>query len=105
MNTTAKIVSAPLAGAAYVKGRNTNATLVHAVELDSSGEPIKVLCGKVKLSNVLDDSSQYDTHPVSCPTCQNLMASLGGRRPYNGLYDQPLTENEIDYAPWERERH
>lgn len=67
-----RIVSAPLSGAAYV---TTKSTLIHAVEVDSDDTPLRVLCGKVKVSSVLDDSSQYDVDPITCPVCIRKLES------------------------------
>jgi hypothetical protein len=64
-----RIVTAPLAGAAYVKARKSNRSLTHAVELGDDGAPLRVLCGKVKLESILDDATQYDTHPLDCNAC------------------------------------
>lgn len=64
-----RLVIAPLAGAAYVKARTSKRCLTHAVELDAAGTPLRVLCGKVKLENILDDATQYDTQPLDCDAC------------------------------------
>jgi hypothetical protein len=64
-----KLVTVPLAGAAYIKARTGNRCLIHALELDDAGEPVRVLCGKVKLANVLDDATQYDRYPLDCDAC------------------------------------
>jgi hypothetical protein len=66
-----RIVTAPLAGAAYIKARASKRCLTHAVELAADGTPLRVLCGKVKLSSVLDDATQYDVLPLDCDACVN----------------------------------
>lgn len=63
------LVTAPLAGAAYIKASKNKRCLTHLVELSADGEPLRVLCGKVKLSNILDDSTQYDLLPLDCNSC------------------------------------
>jgi hypothetical protein len=67
--TPRNIVIASLAAAAYVKARTSKRCLTHAVELDAAGTPLRVLCGKVKLENILDDATQYDTHELDCNAC------------------------------------
>jgi hypothetical protein len=65
-----RLVTAPLAGAAYAKRLQTGKRpLTHAVELDADGVPMRVLCGKVRLSSVLDDATQYGVHPLDCDAC------------------------------------
>lgn len=66
-----RIVTAPLAGAAYVKARASKRCLTHAVELDANGTPVRVLCGKVQLASILDDATQYDVHELDCSSCVN----------------------------------
>lgn len=67
-----RIVSAPVAGAAYPRG-GIRSTLIHAVQLTERGEVQKVLCGKVKPSSILDDASQYNRFTVTCPTCKKRL--------------------------------
>lgn len=64
----AGFISAPLAGGAYAKGLDGKA-LYHCVEVDADEQPVRVLCGRVKVEHVLDDVTQYDKHDVSCKTC------------------------------------
>lgn len=70
-----KYVCVPVSASAYKNG-NTDAVLTHAVELDDNGNMVRVLCKKVKLESMLDDSSQFDLEPVSCPTCANRKTKL-----------------------------
>jgi hypothetical protein len=65
-----RLVTAPLAGAAYAKRLQAGKRpLTHAVELDAGGIPLRVLCGTVKLSSVLDDATQYNLLPLDCDAC------------------------------------
>lgn len=69
-----KFVCAPVAAARYIKGR-TNTALTHIVELDASESPARVLCGKVLVSSVLDDSALYGAPAAAtCPACQRAAA-------------------------------
>lgn len=72
MSEERRLVSAHVASGAYPKGFkwDTARTLTHAVYLNVNGEPVAVLCGKVKPESILPDRSTYDTHPVTCPACQ-----------------------------------
>lgn len=69
-----RIVSAPVAGGAYPKGK-IDSTLIHAVEVDENNVPVSVLCRRVKLESILDDSTQYNIQPVSCPACLRRLPS------------------------------
>lgn len=62
-----RIVSAPVAAGAYPK--KFDSTLIHAVEVDDDDTPVSVLCRRVRLESILDDASQYNREPVSCPAC------------------------------------
>ncbi len=71
-----KIVSAPLTCGAYSKRQYNTEGFVfhtHAVEINAAGLPVRVLCKRAKLENVLPDRSLYDKVPVSCPACQVKM--------------------------------
>ena len=65
------ITQAVLAGACATKVRKRT-TLTHAVEIDVRGRPIRVLCGHVKLENVVGDPSPAATSAeVGCRTCRH----------------------------------
>lgn len=67
-----KIVSAPVAGAAYVKGHK-GPYLVHAVEL-RHGTLFRVLCApRVNIESILDDACLWDKQPVTCKRCLKKM--------------------------------
>lgn len=70
--STPKYVSAPVYASAYPKAHWKQAdapTLWHCVELDADSDPVRVLCGKVKLESIVPDSSLFNTVDISCKTC------------------------------------
>ncbi|TXH49019.1 MAG: hypothetical protein E6Q97_23510 [Desulfurellales bacterium] len=74
-STTGRIVSVPM-GAAQFIGRRAG-YLNHAAELDAEGrDPIRVLCGRVKVAHLLPDSTSYDESPVDCPACRRALARV-----------------------------
>jgi len=66
-----RIVSAPVAAAAYPKGKAI-APLVHAVFVNASGNAQEVLCG-LNVDRVLGNKSLYNVEPLSCPECKRLV--------------------------------
>lgn len=67
-------VSAPVAAGAYHAAHkwDSKRALWHSLELDNDGSPIGVRCSSVKLESMLDDSTQYNAKPLSCPRCLKL---------------------------------
>lgn len=62
----------PVAAVAYGKLATINAALTHS--FDPTGE--RVLCGKVKASNILDDYT-FDTEAApTCTVCAKRLAKL-----------------------------
>lgn len=62
-----RLVSAPVAGAAY-PGKSIDSTLYHCVEVEGA-KVLRVLCNKVRAENILDDSTQFNVHDITCRTC------------------------------------
>jgi hypothetical protein len=63
-----------LAGA--YKNKNLDSCLTHAIELDSDGNEISALCGKVKMENLADIYSNDITAAPTCKTCAAKLAKL-----------------------------
>lgn len=59
---------APLFASVYV-GRLDQAK-THLIEADESGRCLKVLCGRVKVTSVCDDSTWEDPNRDIVPTCR-----------------------------------
>lgn len=76
------IASVPMSGGSVRPGRLATGYLNHAVELDGS-EFVRVLCGRVKLTSLLQDAALYDEREVECPTCARRMAKISNWRPYH----------------------
>lgn len=58
-----------LAGA-YVRQDDARTCLTHAVEVtEHDGWPIRALCGKVKVENIVPDRDGF-TNPADVPTCK-----------------------------------
>jgi len=70
-----KVVGAYISASAYPRSHKwgKDKCLGHAVTLDDSGEPTSVLCGKVKLENILPDRATYNMFPVDCARCLAVM--------------------------------
>lgn len=70
-----------LAGA--YTARNPRSLLTHAVELDTSGSEIAVLCTRVNLDSIVDRYGMTETQaaaPPSCPVCAKRLAKrIAGR--------------------------
>lgn len=43
--------------------------LSHAVEIDADGEPVRVLCHRVRLDSLADHFAQDTTQAPTCPYC------------------------------------
>lgn len=73
------VVGAYLSASAYPRAHDWKAKRCrgHAVTLDQTGEPTSVLCGKVKLDNILPDRATYNMFPVDCSRCLAKMKRDG----------------------------
>lgn len=61
-----------LAGAYLGKSPRLDSCLTHAVEVDANGDPVRVLCGRVKLENLCQQIPEGD--PITCKTCAKRAA-------------------------------
>jgi hypothetical protein len=53
--------------------REDRAILIHVVELDASGDPVRVLCGRIPLDHVTVDADDTARAPT-CPVCRARLA-------------------------------
>lgn len=70
-----KIVGAYISASAYPRSHKWGSDKCrgHAVTLDETGEPTSVLCGSVKLENILPDRATYNMFSIDCPRCLAFM--------------------------------
>jgi hypothetical protein len=74
-----KTITRPVLAAAYPGGRRSNprTTLTHAIELDSDGRWLRVLCKRVELDSLCDYSDEPDETPPTCPRCASVLVRQG----------------------------
>lgn len=71
-----RFITAPLYASKYPKRQLKN-SLTHAVLLGASGEMVRVLCGKVQLDSVCEDSTLHSvTKEPTCETCAAKLTQL-----------------------------
>ena len=66
----------PLFGAAYSSSKSLDNCLTHSCEVDDQGFPTRVLCGKVKLANIVDDATMATNDTPTCPRCAAKLKAL-----------------------------
>lgn len=72
-------VGAPLYADAYPSHMldGSGRCKTHVFEIDAKGEPLRVLCGKVKLHSYFEDTSQHVAPAeVSCEVCARRFKKL-----------------------------
>lgn len=74
-----KVVGAYISASAYPRSHKWGEDKCrgHAVTLDETGEPTSVLCGQVKLDNILPDRATYNMFGIDCERCVAFMKRRG----------------------------